>query len=114
MCIGSRKAFGKGLAARTRPKVVPIPADVVDVDIREEPTICSCLGMDPVINGTRVLVDNSFVIMKVVELSLRETGVNVQLALEAGNGAEVLSAFQRAPSSPLLSDINMPAVDGQA
>src|SRR5208337_5269560 len=68
-----------------------------------------CETMDKI----RVLiVDDSSVMRKIVERSLRQAGIEVGEVLEASNGAEALAEVQKAPFDLILSDINMPAMDG--
>jgi len=59
-----------------------------------------------------LIVDDSSVMRKIVERSLRQAGVNIAQVLEAGNGAEALGVVQRAKVDLILCDINMPVMDG--
>ncbi len=64
-------------------------------------------------NSIRALiVDDSSVMRKIVERSLRQAGIELKQVLEAGNGAEALSALQDNPVDLILCDINMPVMDG--
>jgi len=49
---------------------------------------------------------------KIVERSLRQAGLEIGDVVEAGNGIEALAAVREAPFDLILSDINMPAMDG--
>jgi two-component system chemotaxis response regulator CheY len=49
---------------------------------------------------------------KIVERSLRQAGLDIGEVLEAGNGAEALAELQKGTFDLILSDINMPAMDG--
>lgn len=49
---------------------------------------------------------------KIVERSLRQAGLALGEVLEASNGAEGLAEVQKGPLDLILSDINMPAMDG--
>jgi two-component system chemotaxis response regulator CheY len=59
-----------------------------------------------------LIVDDSSVMRKIVERSLRQAGLDLGEVLEAGNGAEALIEVQKGSLDLILSDINMPAVDG--
>ncbi|MGB7586230.1 MAG: response regulator [Terriglobales bacterium] len=64
-------------------------------------------------NSIRALiVDDSSVMRKIVERSLRQAGIDLKQVLEAGNGAEALSLLQHSPVDLILCDINMPVMDG--
>lgn len=63
--------------------------------------------------GKKVLiVDDSAVMRKIVERSLRQAGVDVGEVSEANNGVEALALVKEAPFDLILSDINMPMMDG--
>jgi two-component system chemotaxis response regulator CheY len=49
---------------------------------------------------------------KIVERALRQTGLNLGEGLEASNGAEALAEVQKGSLDIILSDINMPVMDG--
>ena len=59
-----------------------------------------------------LIVDDSSVMRKIVERSLRQAGVDLEKVLEAGNGAEALVALQGGAVDLILCDINMPVMDG--
>ncbi len=59
-----------------------------------------------------LIVDDSGVMRKIVERSLRQAGLDLSEVLEAGNGAEALGALQQQTVDLILSDINMPVMDG--
>jgi two-component system, chemotaxis family, chemotaxis protein CheY len=59
-----------------------------------------------------LIVDDSSVMRKIVERSLRQAGIDLTQVLEAGNGAEALAALQTSPVDLILCDINMPVMDG--
>jgi len=59
-----------------------------------------------------LIVDDSSVMRKIVERSLRQAGIEVGEVLEASNGAEALAEVQKSAFDLILSDINMPAMDG--
>jgi len=59
-----------------------------------------------------LIVDDSSVMRKIVERSLRQAGLELEEVREAGNGAEALAELQNSAFDLILSDINMPAMDG--
>jgi len=59
-----------------------------------------------------LIVDDSSVMRKIVERSLRQAGLDLGEVLEAGNGAEALAEVNKGRFDLILSDINMPAMDG--
>jgi two-component system chemotaxis response regulator CheY len=59
-----------------------------------------------------LIVDDSSVMRKIVERSLRQAGVNLTQVLEAGNGAEALAVLEQNQVDLILCDINMPIMDG--
>jgi two-component system chemotaxis response regulator CheY len=59
-----------------------------------------------------LIVDDSSVMRKIVERSLRQAGVELDTVLEAGNGAEALASLQSDTVDLILCDINMPVMDG--
>ncbi len=63
-------------------------------------------------NIRALIVDDSSVMRKIVERSLRQAGLAISQVLEAGNGAEALAAVQSNTVDLILCDINMPVMDG--
>jgi two-component system, chemotaxis family, chemotaxis protein CheY len=59
-----------------------------------------------------LIIDDSSVMRKIVERSLRQAGINLSQVLEAGNGAEALAVLQDNPVDLILCDVNMPVMDG--
>lgn len=59
-----------------------------------------------------LIVDDSSVMRKIVERSLRQAGINLAQVREAGNGVEALAALQAGKVDLILCDINMPVMDG--
>jgi two-component system chemotaxis response regulator CheY len=59
-----------------------------------------------------LIVDDSSVMRKIVERSLRQAGVELEKVLEAGNGAEGLAMLLENTVDLILCDINMPVMDG--
>lgn len=59
-----------------------------------------------------LIIDDSSVMRKIVERSLRQAGVELSGVFEAGNGAEALSLLSKEKVDLILSDINMPVMDG--
>jgi two-component system, chemotaxis family, chemotaxis protein CheY len=59
-----------------------------------------------------LIVDDSAVMRKIVERALRQAGLELNEVLEASNGAEALAEVQKGSLDIILSDINMPVMDG--
>src|ERR1035438_8988530 len=59
-----------------------------------------------------LIVDDSSVMRKIVERSLRQAGVELAIVFEAGNGVEALESLRHNAVSLIVSDINMPTMDG--
>ena len=59
-----------------------------------------------------LIVDDSSVMRKIVERSLRQAGLDSMLAYEASNGADALETLKSKPVDLILTDINMPSMDG--
>ena len=59
-----------------------------------------------------LIVDDSSVMRKIVERSLRQAGLDPLLAYEASNGADALETLKSKPVDLILTDINMPSMDG--
>jgi two-component system, chemotaxis family, chemotaxis protein CheY len=64
-------------------------------------------------DGLRTLiVDDSSVMRKIVARALQQGGVTIAEIFEAGNGSEALDVLRREKVDLVLSDINMPVMDG--
>ncbi len=59
-----------------------------------------------------LIVDDSAVMRKMVERSLRQAGVELEEVFEAKNGAEALALVRQNMLDLIVSDINMPTMDG--
>jgi two-component system chemotaxis response regulator CheY len=59
-----------------------------------------------------LIVDDSSVMRKIVERSLRQAGIDLSEAFQAGNGAEALGILKESQVDLILCDINMPIMDG--
>ena len=59
-----------------------------------------------------LIVDDSSVMRKIVERSLRQAGIELSKVFEAGNGAEALTILAEDSVELILCDINMPIMDG--
>jgi two-component system, chemotaxis family, chemotaxis protein CheY len=59
-----------------------------------------------------LIVDDSSVMRKIVERTLRQAGISLVRVLEASNGVEALSLLRTERVDLILSDINMPSMDG--
>ena len=65
--------------------------------------------MDPL---RTLIVDDSSVMRKIVARALQQGGVLLAEIIEAGNGSEALEILRRQKVDLILSDINMPVMDG--
>lgn len=59
-----------------------------------------------------LIVDDSSVMRKIVERCLRQAGLELADVQEASNGAEALALLDKHDFDLILSDINMPVMDG--
>ncbi len=59
-----------------------------------------------------LIVDDSAVMRKIVMRTLRQAGVQVDQVFEAGDGGEALDVVTKEEINLVLSDVNMPNVDG--
>jgi two-component system chemotaxis response regulator CheY len=59
-----------------------------------------------------LIVDDSTVMRKIVERSLRQAGLEPLVVFEAGNGVEGLEQLKAQRVDLILTDINMPLMDG--
>ena len=59
-----------------------------------------------------LIVDDSSVMRKIVERALRQAGLDSLVVHEASNGTEGLDLLRAKQVDLILSDINMPSMDG--
>jgi two-component system chemotaxis response regulator CheY len=59
-----------------------------------------------------LIVDDSSVMRKIVERALRQAGLELMVVHEAGSGTEGLDLLKAKQVDLILSDINMPSMDG--
>jgi two-component system chemotaxis response regulator CheY len=59
-----------------------------------------------------LIVDDSSVMRKIVERALRQTGLDGLIVHEAGSGTDGLEVLRTENVDLILSDINMPLMDG--
>ena len=59
-----------------------------------------------------LIVDDSSVMRKIVQRSLRLAGLDIETVLEADNGEQALTIVQQNTVDLIFSDINMPKMDG--
>ncbi len=59
-----------------------------------------------------LIVDDSSVMRKIVERSLRSAGFDLSEVLEASDGVEALEQARKGSLNLILSDLNMPSMDG--
>jgi len=63
-------------------------------------------------NISVLIVDDSSVMQKIVERSLRQAGIEIGQVYEAGNGLEALAVLNERKVNLVLCDVNMPGMDG--
>jgi len=61
-----------------------------------------------------LLVDDSSTMRKIIGRSLRQAGIDFDNIFEAGDGLEALAVLEKEKIDIVLSDINMPNMDGIA
>lgn len=59
-----------------------------------------------------LIVDDSSTMRKIVNRSLRQAGLEFDTVLEAGDGQEAMDMLANEKPDVILSDINMPNMDG--
>lgn len=59
-----------------------------------------------------LIVDDSSVMRKIVERALRQAGIDLKEVHEAGSGVEGIEVLRTCSVDLILSDINMPSMDG--
>ncbi len=59
-----------------------------------------------------LIVDDSSVMRKIVERALRQAGLELKEVHEAGSGVEGIEVLRSSSVDLILSDINMPSMDG--
>jgi two-component system chemotaxis response regulator CheY len=59
-----------------------------------------------------LIVDDSSVMRKIVERCLRQAGLDLSDVQQASNGVEALAILNQSDFDLILSDINMPLMDG--
>lgn len=59
-----------------------------------------------------LIVDDSSVMRKIVERALRQAGLPIANVFEASSGVEALEVVRQKQVDLILSDINMPQMDG--
>ena len=59
-----------------------------------------------------MIVDDSAAIRKILKRVLDQAGVALGVVIEAGDGVEALEKVKQQPIQLILSDINMPNMDG--
>jgi len=59
-----------------------------------------------------LIVDDSPVMRKIVARTLRQAGIVIAQVIEAGNGAQALDILRHETVDLVLTDVNMPVMDG--
>ena len=104
-------------ACRRFPKAPGRTADVHHVSRKRRRAVCWPAGENRRVVETMdkvraLIIDDSSVMRKIVERSLRQAGLDLGKVVEAANGAEGLVALQENAVDLILCDINMPVMDG--
>lgn len=81
-------------------------------EVRLRLLLANSLRVHTIMNIRTLIVDDSAVMRKIVERSLRQAGINLDKVWEAGNGSEALEILRQQSVDLVLSDINMPVMDG--
>ena len=63
-------------------------------------------------NPDLLIVDDSLAIRKILQRTLRQAGFNIGNVYEAGDGQEALEILRRHKVGLVLTDVNMPNMDG--
>lgn len=61
---------------------------------------------------TVLIVDDSSTIRKIIHRCLQQSGLGITRVCEAGDGQEALAVLQKQAVDVILTDINMPGMDG--
>jgi len=69
-------------------------------------------GVRSLMDSDVLVVDDSAAIRKILQRVLRQTGMAINTIHEAGNGEEALILLKEHKVHLILSDINMPKMDG--
>ena len=59
-----------------------------------------------------LIVDDSPVMRKILERALRQAGIPIGEVIEAANGSQALDVLRQQKIDLVLSDVNMPVMDG--
>ncbi|HEV2418357.1 MAG TPA: response regulator [Terriglobia bacterium] len=59
-----------------------------------------------------LIVDDSSVMRKIIERSLRQAGLELEKVIEADNGADALTMVEANAIDLIFSDVNMPEMNG--
>lgn len=59
-----------------------------------------------------MIIDDSALMRRIVAKALRETGIEMNEVLEAGNGAEGIAVLRDKTTDLIFCDVHMPAMDG--
>lgn len=59
-----------------------------------------------------LIVDDSSVMRKIIRRNIHQTGIPLELEIEAGDGVEALNVLANNSVHLIFSDVNMPNMDG--
>jgi two-component system chemotaxis response regulator CheY len=61
---------------------------------------------------TVLIVDDSSTVRKIIRRCLQQSGLGIDQVLEGSNGQEALAVLEKQAVNVVLTDINMPVMDG--
>ncbi len=103
------RVSGNGVAGAPRRHALPIHRQHLERLAKVPGAIADRRPMSQI---RALIVDDSSVMRKIVERTLRQAGLELETVLEASNGNEGLDLLQKQKVDVILSDINMPSMDG--
>jgi two-component system, chemotaxis family, chemotaxis protein CheY len=88
--------------------------DPVTIEYLDVRTRCAYINEENTMGKNVLLVDDSSTMRKIIGRSLRQAGIEFDNIFEASDGLEALDVLENQHVDIVLSDINMPNMDGIA